>query len=271
MAKLLNHTTILVGSAPDAANIAEQAIPKGSQLVAINNAWRVHPDTKQMIIPGDFPADRMPPRDRGIRVFQGRHSITAQRNAGGVLFCGATMVFTAGYFAVHNLAERHVSIFGCNMVYDGEKTHFYGKGKPDPIAKNPYTYPGNKNLKAKAVRLFAFGLLSNKLVTNGHWIEGSQLLLPKAPGSDFEPAALEKFLCSATVVDFATKAQTIFLKERKFPGNRYTMDLSQVFKNQEQMAFIDTINADWEDLGQSSMPELQAAVNAISPAGAPTH
>ena len=111
MAKLLNHKTILVGSAPDAVNIADQAIPNGSPLGAINNAWRVHPDTKQMIIPGDFPADRMPSQDRAIRVYQGRHSITAQRNAGGVLFCGAAMAFTAGYFAVHNMAERPVSIY----------------------------------------------------------------------------------------------------------------------------------------------------------------
>ena len=37
------------------------------------------------------------------------------------------------------------------MIYDGKVTHFYGRGKPDPLRKDPTL----KNLKAKSARLEA--------------------------------------------------------------------------------------------------------------------
>ena len=91
------------------------------------------------------------------------------------------MVFIAGYFSIWAFIPRQINIFGCNMVYKGKKTYFYGLGSPDPLTKDIYTYPGKRNLLAKSVRLFAFGAIQNKLVLNANPQSGSQLFLPPMP------------------------------------------------------------------------------------------
>ena len=48
------------------------------------------------------------------------------------------------------------------MVYDGENTHFYGRGSPDPLRKDPTL----KNLKAKSARLEAIASNQNCSVFN---------------------------------------------------------------------------------------------------------
>ena len=48
------------------------------------------------------------------------------------------------------------------MIYDGKDTHFYGKGTPDPLRKDPTL----KNLKAKSARLEAIAAIQNCAIFN---------------------------------------------------------------------------------------------------------
>ena len=61
------------------------------------------------------------------------------------------MAFTAGYWALGYFKPKAIAYIGCDMIYDGKDTHFYGKGTPDPLREDPTL----KNLKAKSARLEA--------------------------------------------------------------------------------------------------------------------
>ena len=255
---LQSGTVLIIGSAPEVVSIADQKIPAGCDLFAINNAWRVHPDTKNMIIPGDFPEKNLPPPERGMSILRGRQTGRSIENAGGPLFCGTTMVFVAGYFSIWGFTPRQINIFGCNMVYQGEKTHFYGLGSPDPLTKSIYTYPGKRNLLAKSVRLFAFGAIQNKLVLNANPQSGSQLFLPPMPNLPLPGEQIEKVLCSHVVGSLMRDAIEVFNFERKFPGNRYALDLSVVSRSEEMIGFIDQVDNKWEALGHKYYEEIEA-------------
>jgi len=255
---LQSGTVLIIGSAPEVVSIADQKIPAGCDLFAINNAWRVHPDTKNMIIPGDFPEKNLPPPERGINILRGRQTGRSIENAGGPLFCGTTMVFVAGYFSIWGFTSRQINIFGCNMVYEGEKTHFYGLGSPDPLTKSIYTYPGKRNLLAKSVRLFAFGAIQNKLVLNANPQLGSQLFLPPMPNAPLPDEQIEKVFCSRVVGSLMSDAMKVINFERKFPGNRYGLDLSVVSRSEEMIGFIDQVDDKWEALGHKYFADIGA-------------
>ena len=53
-----------------------------------------------------------------------------------VLYIWRTMAFTAGYWVLYKFKPQIICYTGCDMVYTGEKTHFYGKGKADPLRKD---------------------------------------------------------------------------------------------------------------------------------------
>ena len=46
------------------------------------------------------------------------------------------MAFTAGYWALYKFKPQLICYTGCDMVYKGEKTHFYGKGNADPLRED---------------------------------------------------------------------------------------------------------------------------------------
>ena len=56
------------------------------------------------------------------------------------------MAFTAGYWALGALKPTIIAYLGCDMVYKGNKTHFYGKGTADPLRNDPTL----KNLLSKS-------------------------------------------------------------------------------------------------------------------------
>ena len=85
------------------------------------------------------------------------------------------MAFTAGYWALYKFKPHIIYYKGCDMVYKGEKTHFYGKGTADPLRKDKTL----KNLLAKSARLEAIALLNNCKIFNLSNLSASNLTFKK--------------------------------------------------------------------------------------------
>lgn len=141
---------LLLGSAPMAVQATGWPRPFDT-LVAINNAWRLRPDWDVLIHPEDLPADRLPGAlTPGQRIVTAAEYVPVQNRFGGFLHAGATMAFTAGYWALGALEPRVLAWFGCDLVYPATgPTHFYGTGQPDPLRADLSL----RNLEAKSARL----------------------------------------------------------------------------------------------------------------------
>jgi hypothetical protein len=122
-----------------------------SDIIAINNAWRIRDDWDYLIAPDDFPSDRRPPTLRPSQRFVGSTEyVPANNRFGGVFYAGGTMAFTTGYWALHALQPSVLAFVGCDMVYAASgKTHFYGSGEPDPLRDDLSL----RSLEAKSARL----------------------------------------------------------------------------------------------------------------------
>lgn len=140
---------LLLGSAPQAVQVAGWPRPFDT-LVAINNAWRLRPDWDVLIHPEDLPPDRLPQAPGpGQRIVTAAEYVPVQNRFGGFVLAGATMAFTAGYWALGALKPRVLAWFGCDLVYPATgPTHFYGTGQPDPLRADISL----RNLEAKAAR-----------------------------------------------------------------------------------------------------------------------
>ena len=126
---------LILGSAPNAVSAADWPRSWFDRIVAINNAWRVRPDWDTLIYPEDFPEDRRPGQvASNQRLIEAGDFVPAQNAYGGFVHGGATMAFTAGYWALAALRPRILAFMGCDLVYPARgPTHFYGTGAPDPL------------------------------------------------------------------------------------------------------------------------------------------
>ncbi len=142
---------LVLGSGPDAPRARAWPRTGIDRIVAINNAWRVRPDWDDLVHPKDFPPERRPPIvARGQRLHSFEAYIPAVNAHGGIVFCGGTMAFTAGYWALEALRPDVMAFLGCDMVYSGAgATHFYGAGTADPLRPDPTL----QSLEAKSARL----------------------------------------------------------------------------------------------------------------------
>lgn len=147
---------LVLGSAPGVASCKAWPKTPGVQIVAINNAWRVRDDWDYLISPDDFPAERKPKSVReDQRLIKSSDYVPANNKFGGVFYAGGTMAFTAGYWALEALKPRVLAFLGCDMIYPATgKTHFYGKGQPDPLRDDKSL----RNLEAKSARLMMHAL-----------------------------------------------------------------------------------------------------------------
>ena len=151
MTDVQSEVVTIVGSGPNAPDCAAWDKSRLGRIVAINNAWRVRSDWDDLIFPEDFAPDRMPvsvsPRQRLIEADQ---FVPAQNAFGGFVFGGATMAFTAAYWALFSLKPRVLAFIGCDMIYaQTGPTHFYGTGTPDPLRADVSL----QDLTASAMRL----------------------------------------------------------------------------------------------------------------------
>ena len=152
---------LILGSGPDV--LRARAFRRGvfTSIVAINNAWAVRDDWDYLIHPDDFPADRRPPSHDPKRqtIITSDNYVPVQNRFGGFVYAGATMAFTAGYWALGELQPDILAFLGCDMNYDAKsaKTHFYGKGTADPL-RNDVTL---QSLEAKSARLMLLAAMEN--------------------------------------------------------------------------------------------------------------
>ena len=153
---------LIIGSAPDALEAKSFNRELFQQVVAINNAWNVRSDWDYCIFPDDFPKNRRPNENNEQRLIGSEQYVPLQNKYGGFVYSGGTMAFTAGYWVLGHFKPKAIAYIGCDMVYDGEETHFYGKGTPDPLRKDPTL----KNLKAKSARLEAIAASQNCSIFN---------------------------------------------------------------------------------------------------------
>lgn len=141
---------LMLGSAPMAASAALWPRRPFDLILAINNAWRIRPDWDVAIHPYDFPAERQAVAGPGQRVVSEVDFVPAQNAYGGFVYAGATMAFTAAYWALSELQPSVIAVYGCDMHYPKSgPTHFYGAGTPDPLRQDVTL----RSLEAKAARL----------------------------------------------------------------------------------------------------------------------
>ena len=153
---------LIIGSAPDALEAQSFNRELFQQVVAINNAWNVRSDWDYCIFPDDFPENRRPNENNEQRLIGSEQYVPLQNKYGGFVYSGGTMAFTAGYWVLGHFNPKAIAYIGCDMVYDGKETHFYGRGTPDPLREDPTL----KNLKAKSARLEAIAASQNCSVFN---------------------------------------------------------------------------------------------------------
>ena len=154
---------LMLGSAPMVAEAATWPRAPFDQVVAINNAWQVRPDWDAAIYPWDFPVDRHPVAGPGQRLVTEDDFVPAQNDYGGFVYAGATMAFTAGYWALKSLQPSVLAVFGCDMHYAATgKTHFYGTGAPDPLRKDITL----RSLEAKSARLMVLAAMQGCAAVN---------------------------------------------------------------------------------------------------------
>lgn len=156
-------TVLMLGSAPMALQARDWDRAAFDTVLTINNAWRVRPDWDVMIHPWDFAPERRPLPGAGQSIITEDDFVPAQNALGGFVYAGATMAFTAGYWALHSLRPKVIAAFGCDMHYptNGE-THFYGNGQPDPLRADITL----RSLEAKSARLMVLAAMQGCAMVN---------------------------------------------------------------------------------------------------------
>ncbi|WP_370399363.1 hypothetical protein [Sulfitobacter sp. JB4-11] len=142
---------LILGSGPNAVQAADWPRAWFDRVVVINNAWRVRPDWDDLVFPEDFPVDRRPGEIATVQhLIEADAFVPAQNRFGGFVFAGATMAYTAAYWALDALQPDVLAFMGCDMVYPKTgATHFYGTGTADPLRPDVSL----RDLGAKSARL----------------------------------------------------------------------------------------------------------------------
>ena len=150
---------LILGSAPNSLQAVNWPRELFDKIVVINNAWRVRGDWDDIIYPYDFAPENMPPHLEPHQQIVDEHIfVPVQNNYGGFVYAGATMAFTAGYWALGHYKPTQITFMGCDMHYpDTGKTHFYGIGSPDPL-RDDITLT---SLEASSARLYSLASQQN--------------------------------------------------------------------------------------------------------------
>lgn len=177
---------LMLGSGPGV--LACREWPRGAidKIVTINNAWAVRQDWDYLVHPDDFPPERQP-----LSLTPGQCRVTSDayvpvnNRFGGIIYAGATMAFSAGYWALGVLKPKVLAYLGCDMVYGAGPTHFYGTGTADPLRPDPTL----QDLRAKSARLELLAARAGCAVVNLSHSE-SRLTFPRA-----DPQGLSAVTC----------------------------------------------------------------------------
>ena len=153
---------LILGSGPDSVDARKFQSGIFDKIVSINNAWQIRKDWDFCIFPDDFPKERRPESNLAQQLITFNEYVPIQNKFGGFVYAGGTMAFTAGYWALGALKPTIIAYLGCDMIYKGNKTHFYGKGTADPLRNDPTL----KNLLSKSARFEVIANSNNCSVFN---------------------------------------------------------------------------------------------------------
>jgi hypothetical protein len=223
---------LILGSAPDVTTARDLSRDSIEQVVAINNAWRVRPDWDALIHPKDFPRGRRPRRLRhGQRLVSHPEYVPTVNAAGGFVFSGGTMAFTAGYWALAALRPRLIAFLGCDMVYDRPgASHFYGQGRADPLRDDPTL----QSLEAKSARLMLLAAAAGTAIVNLSSLAASRLVFPRlAPDALARWDAAASARVCAQLLGGGTRARVAAIRAREtslgytVPSGKYWKELDR--------------------------------------------
>ena len=235
---------LMLGSAPMATEAGTW--PRGGfdRIVAINNAWRVRPDWDYSIFPWDFPADRHPVPGSGQRLIDETEFVAAQNAFGGFVYAGATMAFTAAYWALDALKPRVLAVFGCDMHYPkAGLTHFYGTGTPDPLRADITL----RSLEAKSARLMVLAAMQGCAVVNLS-TGPSRLVFPRASRGAVAQARPARWCADVAAEAMAPEAELDY----RVPSGRYWEEADRF-----DPAALDRLDGLW--LQAATLPLRQTA------------
>ena len=153
---------LILGSGPDSVDARKFQSGLFDKIVSINNAWQIRKDWDFCIFPDDFPKKKRPESNSAQQLITFNEYVPIQNKFGGFVYAGGTMAFTAGYWALGALKPTIIAYLGCDMIYKGNKTHFYGKGTADPLRDDPTL----KNLLSKSARFEVIANSNNCSVFN---------------------------------------------------------------------------------------------------------
>ena len=182
---------LILGSAPDSIGIVDWEVGIFDAIVAINNAWRVTADWTHSIFPSDFPVEKHPIAGRGQSLHSADEYVPAQNAFGGFVYAGGTMAFTAAYWSLFTFKPDVIAFLGCDMVYSGANTHFYGRGAADPLRADPTL----RNLEAKATRFGALSQRAGCRVFNMSNQPESRLTFPRVKHEDMAASRFRTSNC----------------------------------------------------------------------------
>ncbi len=174
------HIALILGSGPNVLDCVSWTKYPDTVIVAINNAWRVRSDWDCLVCPEDFPEDHRPSlleRSPKQKVQGPDEFVPANNRFGGILYCGATMAFTTGYWVLDQLRPDIMAYLGCDMVYTptDSRTHFYGTGTADPLRSDISL----QDLAAKSNRLMIKANEHSCLCVNLSQSPESRLTFPR--------------------------------------------------------------------------------------------
>mgnify|MGYP006093626881 CR=1 FL=1 len=177
---------LILGSAPDAILAREWSSHTFTSIVSINNSWKIRDDWAYNIFPTDFPLDRRPKPNASQKLFSAKDYVPAQNKYGGFVYAGGTMAFTAAYWTLATLKPKNLFFLGCDMVYSGRKTHFYGTGTADPLRSDVTL----RSLEAKSARLECFASAQNCAIYNLSQQKESRLVFRRKAVKDISKSLI---------------------------------------------------------------------------------
>lgn len=213
---------LILGSAPIA--VEARAWPRGplTDIVAVNNAWRIRDDWDYWVYPDDLEPDRFPTEMTGTAIGSDGF-VEMQNRYGGFVYAGGTMAFTAGYWALGALKPDVMAYFGCDMVYSATgNTHFYGQGPADPLRKDVTL----RSLEAKGARLMLHAAKQGCACVNLSTAE-SRLIFPRARLEDLagvklppsDPKTMEPALSKEAELGYQVSSGRYWLEEDRFDAS----------------------------------------------------
>ena len=238
------QTVLMLGSAPMALQARDWERAPFDAVLAINNAWAVRSDWDLMIHPWDFAPDRRPVAGMGQRIVTEDDFVPAQNALGGFVYAGATMAFTAAYWALHALRPSVIAAFGCDMHYAAKgATHFYGNGQPDPLRPDITL----RSLEAKSARLMVLAAMQGCAMVNlSHG--PSRLIFPRAQRANASHTKPAPFCADMAAQALAREAELGYA----VPSGRYWEELHRF-----DPAALDALDAMW--LAAATLPWQQSA------------